>query len=340
MFQIGDKLQYTTVAEFISVSKDLNKDDIITVTDVVDHRYIFATTPNSPDVPRAIIHDDLPTLFTLYKPEGKPMKNPFKFQTEKPLKAKLWELISNAYGTLATETYSPGEATALLFIAFSTDWKVMKMKAGDADALQDALTSIAARILYKPNPDIIKYLGHLPLVETLPKSVRAVIFSSNLTVDQFLKCMDATTASEEILDEVLGNATSKRFLIHNKKSVLETFTDYMKIVDTGTSPIRVANIEELSDFIFTGILQGHDSCGLFALPESLDNEVDDDFALSDAWIVWEGGVNPFHQDKSIEYEMRDGDIGTERSRALRWTHIGSEADIVKYRILGGQNATS
>ncbi len=338
MFQIGDKLQYTTVAEFISVSKNLSKNDIVTVTDVVDHRYIFATTPNSPTVPRAIIHDDLQMLFTLYKPEGKPMKNPFKFQTEKPLKDKLWEQISNAYGTLATETYSPSESTALLFIAFSIDWKVMKMKAGDADALVDAITSIAARILYKADSDITKYLKHLPLDGTLPTSVRRVMFSSGMSVDQFLLCMDTSAVPEDVLDEVMGNSTSKRFLIQNKKSVLSDYTDYIQLIDTDT-PTRVASLEELSDFMFTAILKNKDACALFALPE-LDNEPSDEATLSDSWIVWEGGVNPFSQGRLVEYMIRKGTMHISQSHNLQWGHDNSEGDIIKYRVAKDQDATS
>jgi len=54
---------------------------------------------------------------------------------------------------------------------------------------------------------------------------------------------------------------------------------------------------------------------------------------ADGWIEWKGGECPVEKDVLVGLRMRDGDIATvSPSGMFRWSHIGSCADIIAYRL--------
>ena len=58
----------------------------------------------------------------------------------------------------------------------------------------------------------------------------------------------------------------------------------------------------------------------------------------DGWIKWNGGERPVPLYTRIEIKFRDGDIlpGI-GDNDLRWRHIGTNGDIIAYRVLTEEN---
>lgn len=54
------------------------------------------------------------------------------------------------------------------------------------------------------------------------------------------------------------------------------------------------------------------------------------------WIKWTGGACPVERDALVEFKTRDGHVGTDPAKSLRWEHFpaSSRSDIVAYRLAG------
>jgi len=51
------------------------------------------------------------------------------------------------------------------------------------------------------------------------------------------------------------------------------------------------------------------------------------------WIVWDGISNPVPHDQRVQYRLRDGREYENKAGRLNWKRIGSEFDIVAYRLI-------
>lgn len=61
---------------------------------------------------------------------------------------------------------------------------------------------------------------------------------------------------------------------------------------------------------------------------------------ADGWIEWKGGACPVGSETPVYIKMRSGitRAGSLEARRYRWSHIGSDGDIVAYRVLGEYRA--
>lgn len=59
---------------------------------------------------------------------------------------------------------------------------------------------------------------------------------------------------------------------------------------------------------------------------------------SDGWIEWFGGRRPVGKEVKVDVRFRSGDVDDGALTALfwRWSHIGSQYDIIAYRIIPEQ----
>jgi hypothetical protein len=55
-------------------------------------------------------------------------------------------------------------------------------------------------------------------------------------------------------------------------------------------------------------------------------------ADNDGWIDWAGGDQPVHDDTIVYYRMRDGSESKALAAYIEFDHIGSQSDIIAYRI--------
>ena len=51
------------------------------------------------------------------------------------------------------------------------------------------------------------------------------------------------------------------------------------------------------------------------------------------WVEWGGGKRPVSLDQFVATEDRNGFVQASRNKAWRWSHIGSDKDIVRYAII-------
>lgn len=55
----------------------------------------------------------------------------------------------------------------------------------------------------------------------------------------------------------------------------------------------------------------------------------------DGWIEWGGGRRPVGKEVKVDVRFRSGEVDDSASTALgwRWSHIGSQLDIIAYRVI-------